>query len=887
MTINVYESIMPGDPSEVYDDHGMTIEQFVKGMTDDYRRGDCQPISCTINGAIVKPMDWCDVVIRDRDNVEFRPVPKGAEIAAFVISNWVYFAIGAAVVGGTLYAISRIPSVSQGGQGSRGSQIDPANSSANVPRLGQAVPEGMGKYIRYPDYLNQPRAFYQNRRTQVVRLMLCVGVGSYQIDPDTVKIGETPINELSNAEFTIYQPGDDLSAVPNHENWFQSPEVGSTQGSAGIRLRGPTYDERTYFGSAIANNDTLTSILVGDLWSIGAEGSIKMTQPVTITDGGSDIEGDPLPDVITGNFQHLLAGMTVNVESNLFLNGTYTVASINAGKTEITLAEITDAIIDSGSMSIDKAGTKYKLLSTFGGFQIDVERILSNGSADQEWSGQLPQSSQLTVEIIWEADTFTAARVGPFFACPDGETTDSIEIDVFAPQGLGTIDGQSVLTRNRTIRIEWREVGTTTWNEQLEPITAETRDQLGWTFSVALGSSIRPEVRVSRVGSEDVSVAALDRLDFTALRAKLPTVTSYPDITTMAVDIVGADEISSGSNNQINLEFIRKLPEISAGAFTAETATRKISAAACYVAKSLGYKDDQLDLEEFERLENIWTPRGDYFDYVFSDGTAKDAIDTILRAGFAEFTLQEGVITPVRDEPRTIFEQGYSPENMTAPLRRQFSGKQVDEPDGVEVEYTKADTWTTETVKCFLPGDVGAKLDKIKIDGVTDETRAWRIGMRRRRAQRYRRWTYTFDTELDALNSQYLSYVPLLDDIPGYGKVAILEDIQADRITVSEPVIFEAGKTHVVAYRDENGDTVGPFTATEGPDEFTLLVSIPEPWPEILPSDREPTHIYFGTTERWHFPALITEINPSDPLSVGVTATNYDDRVYLSDDSAP
>ncbi|MEM2002057.1 MAG: host specificity factor TipJ family phage tail protein, partial [Candidatus Methanomethylicaceae archaeon] len=334
----------------------------------------------------------------------------------------------------------------------------------------------------------------------------------------------------------------------------------------------------------------------------------------------------------------------------------------------------------------------------------------------------------------------------------------------------------------------------------------------------------------------------------------------------------------------INLVATRKLPSVAGGA---GAPTRSIAAATAYVARSLGYGDDQLNINELERLDGIWQARGDTFDFVISDGTALDAMKMMLRAGFADVTLDNGIITPVRDEPRTQLEDGYSPENMTAPLQRQFTGKQPDEADGVEVEYTNADTWTTETVMCTLPGDQQIKVDKIKLDGVTDRTRAWRIGMRRRRAQRYRRWTYSFNTELDALNSQYLSYVPLLDDIPGYGKVAILTGIQADRITVSEPLEWEDGKTHVVAYRDENGDTVGPFPATQGQDAYTVMVSIPQPWPAVLPSDREQTHIYFGTTDRWSFPALITEISPNGPLQVGVTATNYDERVYANDNSTP
>lgn len=886
MTIKVYNSIMPGEPDEVYQDHGITVEQWVKSKTTNYRRGDCQPISCSINGAIVRPMDWADALIHKNDNVEFRVVPRGGvgDILAIAFPTIFGPIVGPQIA---IEALIDIPGQPGQGQGRQGQQLNPADARANTARPGAGIPEGFGEYIRYPDYANQPRRYYQDTKTQVLNLLLCVGVGEYDIDDSTIKIGETPIDDISGASYQIIQPGADVSSIPHHENWFNSSEVGSTTASAGIRLKGVTYDERTYFGSVSAVNDVFSGVIVGEIWEDGLRGDIKFTQDIFVVNGTGGTA-----DIFQGAFEHLAAGMTVDVESTSIGDGQYVITTINGAKDEITLettggTPITSAVIGSHTMSIDKAGTQYVLaeIQTLG--SIRVERVLDGGATDPDWNNLLPQTTG-DIEIVWIGDTFTANRSGPFLACPESETTDEFEVDIFAPQGLGTIDGESIITRSRTIRIEWREAGTLdAWTEQTEVVSGKTRDQLGWTFTVNLPSAITPEVRVSRIGNENVSVAALDRLEFSALRSKLPTVTSYSDVTMMAVTVTGADEISNQSNNQINLEATRKLPEISGGAFTAPVATRKISAAACYVAKSLGYGDDQLDLDEFERLETIWTSRGDTFNYVFADGTAKDAIDTILRAGFAEMTIDRGVISPVRDEPRTTLEQGYSPENMTAPLRRQFTGKQPDEPDGVEVEYTKAGTWTTETVKCLLPGDQQIKLDKIKLNGVTDETRAWRIGMRRRRAQRYRRWTYTFDTELDALNSSYLSYVPLVDDIPGYGKVCILEAISADRIIVSEPVTFEAGKTHVVAYRDENGDTVGPFTATQGPDEFTILVAIPEPWPAILPGDREPTHVYFGTTERWHFPALITQISPSSPLEVSVTASNYDERVYADDDGSP
>ena len=52
--------------------------------------------------------------------------------------------------------------------------------------------------------------------------------------------------------------------------------------------------------------------------------------------------------------------------------------------------------------------------------------------------------------------------------------------------------------------------------------------------------------------------------------------------------------------------------------------------------------------------------------------------------------------------------------------------------DGVDVEYFSRSTWAWETVECRWPGDLGAKVEKIKMPGFSDKTRAWRFGMRRR-----------------------------------------------------------------------------------------------------------------------------------------------------------
>ncbi|MBO0170435.1 hypothetical protein J0680_24310, partial [Vibrio parahaemolyticus] len=87
---------------------------------------------------------------------------------------------------------------------------------------------------------------------------------------------------------------------------------------------------------------------------------------------------------------------------------------------------------------------------------------------------------------------------------------------------------------------------------------------------------------------------------------------------------------------------------------------------------------------------------------------------------------------------------------------------------------------------CLLPGAHGNKPEKVSAFGVTDPTKAWQVGMRVRRKKRYRRFQYSFQTEMDAFNSNYLDYVALGDDVPGYAQSGRLEGFS-----------IQNGKTHL------------------------------------------------------------------------------------------
>ena len=155
--------------------------------------------------------------------------------------------------------------------------------------------------------------------------------------------------------------------------------------------------------------------------------------------------------------------------------------------------------------------------------------------------------------------------------------------------------------------------------------------------------------------------------------------------------------------------------------------------------------------------------------------------------------------------------------------------------------------------------------------------------------QKYRRKTYKFATELDALNSSYMSFCALGDDVPGYSQSSILMGYTAlsgaIQLQSSEPFVWADGVDHVIGIRKPDGTLSGPYSATRVSD---YVISIPEL--DFTPDTTwsvEPPHLIFGTVTRWSYPVLISSISHNGQNKVEVEAVNYDARIYDDDDNMP
>lgn len=854
-------------------------------------------ISLYLNGERLLPRQWLNTQFDAKDDVQIYREPKGTD--PFSITFALVF--GAKAVLAAL--MPKIPGLPSNGRG-QGKAIDEATSKGNRIKINDVRPECLGfNPARYPDVIVPARRYFAGPREQRVEMTLAIGQGSYQIPLAKVKTGQTPLISLGeDASFSIYQPGQSLGSDPASLYWYQAPEVGqSSTGASGLELTASS--TLTAFVSASVMNfadDTVTipsgaGAFPAD-WDDGLIVNIASPYSYTVSDG----TGTGGRDIISGDIAQLGFNVGELIEIQGDNQGLYEVFSVTATELQLDYAggaPGTGLVTGSRIMAIGYRGLRYRIIAS-GTSIIAVERLNSSGATDLDWPGWSPLSSN-AARIQLDSSNLEGGFRGPFPAVPDGALATSLEYSIFYPGGIIRFNGNGSPEVHLTTHIfEWRDADTAgSWTSISTNVSGANLDAQGYTYRVSLPYPMRAECRCRRVASTVTDqTRKSDTMIWYSLYAYIPASSPsvYPGMTTMTCNIRGGDRIAAETESLINVECTRILPVLRGGAWQTPQPTREISAAIGHIIRSVGYSDTtDIDLVELERSESTrWTPRGDTYDKIIVDGeTVKSYLQEVLSAGFSELTIDRGLLVPVRDEPRgPSFDQMYNREIMLNPLSYSFAmPDQPDDFDGVDVEYFDHITKQNETVPCRLPGDAGTRVENLKAEGICVRYKAWRWGMRKRRAQLYRQRQYAFETELDALNSAYFDFVALGSATPGYGQSAEVVGYTAGPPVVlesSEPLDWSTPGQHKVLVRRKDGTASGPYLATRI-DDYTFSIPTLDFVPDLSGQIDTPPIIQFGHESKWVFPALITDVSPRGTRTCNVKAVNYDVRMFADDDNFP
>ncbi len=477
--------------------------------------------------------------------------------------------------------------------------------------------------------------------------------------------------------------------------------------------------------------------------------------------------------------------------------------------------------------------------------------------------------------------------VGPFLVCPDGETTNRFEVNLNFQNGLVKYSDKGN-KKNKTVEIiiQYRDAAASgEWTEQTLSWKRKTENQIGFTraFTVPVGQY---EVRMRR--KDPVAGGSTrDQVFWQALRSRLSSrPRSYEGVTTMALTVRTGNRLAAQSDRRINVTPTRLYDG---------HGSRTISGALYHVLESLGFKPEQIDRDAIDALErNYWTPRGETFDWATGDSkSALEVLKIITGAGMGYFLLSDGLVSAGREGVKN-WTGMITPQETTEELQTAFKAPSQDDYDGVDVTYINGTTWAEETVQCRLPGNpTPVKVEDYKLEGVVDQDRAYRIGMRRLLGYRLQRLQHTTSTEMDALCYQFMDRIILTDDIPGSQTLSCLitdMDWDSSRITLqlNEPPDWSFTNPRVVI-RHQNGQASSLLVPTRIND-YTLSVPYdaalaPDEW-EMDSPYIEPPRLLFCSSFRVGYDALIGEISPGSDGTSSVAAIQYHPGKYQYDDAS-
>ncbi|MPS97513.1 MAG: hypothetical protein E2581_03230 [Pseudomonas sp.] len=592
---------------------------------------------------------------------------------------------------------------------------------------------------------------------------------------------------------------------------------------------------------------------------------------------------------------------TILGSSPVGATGTATTSAIPEQPAEMTLdydggAPVVGLALGQGLATIGPRGLRYRI-TAFSTSLIEVDRLTSSGSTDAGWPGF---NSMQTVNglITLDASNLQGGYRGPFACCPDNEKVTELEWTVTYANGLAGIGREGQIYEIPTYYVfEYRDMDVAGgWTVIEKMNVGGSLDAQGFTERISLPYAMRAEARirkqyVDRPGR--INDEARDDATWTDLRGRMQnSPTSYPGLTVITCNIRGGDRLSAQSESQVSVEATRILPLMEGGTGP----NRDIVPWCIYQLKQRGYTDDDLDLPEWQAFHEICVARWDTYDETLdSTITVKDMINNALACGFGELVTFRGLLRPVRDSARAAFDvtygpktQTYSPQNMTKMLKISGAMPSINDFDGVDVEYFSRETWAWETVECRWPGDLGNKVEKIKMPGFSEKARAWRFGMRRRGHQKYRTDIYTWETEMDGSNSGYLSFAAVADDAPKRCQSAILLDFTVTGsgtvLRSSEPLAWNFTEANLIGIRRLDGTLSGPWDAVRI-DDYTAIVAALDFTP-VVDGPLEPPHILFGPASAWAYPTLITSSDPANG-NVAMKGMPYDARVYTYDDLFP
>lgn len=520
-----------------------------------------------------------------------------------------------------------------------------------------------------------------------------------------------------------------------------------------------------------------------------------------------------------------------------------------------------------------------------------VSRVNSSYGVIADWLefwGQGVSQTSLTFNLD-ESSSNAGAFAGPFRACPYGAESSIFEYDISFPQGLGYLQDNGTF-RDLTVQIEigYRRAGSNDpWITETKTFTEHTNDELAFTYQLETEEPGNYEFRMRNLSEEDNSTRALNTVKWIGLKSVISTVNKYDDVTVIIGRFKGTETLSELSENQIATYWTRKLPDIYTGDLTP---TRDLAPVVKYICNKSKYTGiiNETSLAEYDAF---WNDKGITLDgTIDSDSTLLDCLKDCLNTGFASPVILNNKLSFTKLHRRGIAEpltQIFTPQNLTASPKITFNLPKEDDVDEVVVNYTSPDTYKTETIFCHVDASDDAYFtayplsvyqEKLKAFGVTKESQAKAMGMRRLRYLRSTRVTYEIQTEYDGLNCQFNDLVGLVLDENLSNVTGRILSFDAVTLTVETDQQIKQNHSSGIIYIRKLDGSCDEYTFTRTDSHHLVIDRSLPAWNDEYGSSLE--YPFFAIGEL--VVCWVTAVTPQDK-TCNLKLINYSEDVFTDD----
>lgn len=491
---------------------------------------------------------------------------------------------------------------------------------------------------------------------------------------------------------------------------------------------------------------------------------------------------------------------------------------------------------------------------------------------------------------------------GPFVVNDAGTNATRIEVDYSFPRGLYSTNNKGDLVAlSVELTFEYRVIdgsgdpigSWTPFHNQTHTLATTTPQR--FTAGVDLPSG-RYEVRGFRDSNYVNSIRNNDELVWESARASIAYALDFGDVTLMAIKALATNNLNDQSRGRFNLRQKRKLKTWNKNTQLWEAATftaNPVWAFLDIMKASYGGRmsDEFLDLDYLADLAATFDSEGREFNWTFDQKiNVWDAASLALSTARATPMVNGSKVTAIADREKTIPNAVFTPDNMIeGSFQWSASLHVVGSYDGLEIEYLDNESWKPETIECLVGSDAGTNPKKIKLNGITDRTLAYREGLYRRAKEVYQIENIEFETGLEGHIPNFNDLIAVSHDVMDWGYSGVVTSQSGQLVTLSDPFDPSEAGPYVIAFRRADGSSSELYAITQTSDPFVVELSDVSADSEqgARLSTQEPVFYQIGTSTRERKLARVVMVRPSGEDRVKVQCINNAPEIYTFDSSTP